>query len=109
MDTYNKPVQFASGYGLSCTTFEYSDIKLSTYNFISGTMEVIFKIKNVGSRRGKEVVQIYVQNPEGNYLRPLKELHGFEKVLIEPGEQKEITINLDERSFSIYDELEKNL
>ena len=104
MDTYNKPVQFASGYGLSCTTFEYSDIKLSTYNFISGTMEVIFKIKNVGSRRGKEVVQIYVQN-----LRPLKELHGFAKVLIEPGEQKEITINLDERSFSIYDELEKNL
>lgn len=106
-DTYHKPVQFAFGYGLSYTTFEYSDIKLNTYNFIGGTMEVTFKIKNVGSRSGKEVVQIYVQNPKGNYLRPLKELRGFAKVLIEPSEQKEITINLDERSFSIYDEHRK--
>ena len=103
-DTYNKPVQFAFGHGLSYTTFEYSDIKLSTDNFIRGTMEVTFKLKNTGSRKGKEVAQIYIQNPKCNYLRPLKELRGFKKVLIEPGEQKEITIKLEERSFSIYDE-----
>ncbi len=106
-DKYRREVLFPFGYGLSYTRFSYSDLKLSHKKFVNGTLQVTFKIKNTGSRSGKEVAQVYVENPECKYLRPVRELRGFVKIALEPGEEKEVTVTLDERSFSIYDDRRK--
>lgn len=106
-ETFHKPVRFPFGHGLSYTNFEYSHIKLSRDVFDGDGMEVIFTITNTGTRSGKEIAQVYIQNPECNYLRALIELRGFKKVELEPGEQKQIHILLNQRSFSIYDEEKK--
>lgn len=96
-------VLFPFGYGLSYTTFEYSNLKLSSPSIKdSETLNVSVTVKNTGSVKGKEIVQLYVRDCESSVIRPIKELKGFEKIELEPGEEKEITFTLDRRSFAFY-------
>lgn len=96
-------VAFPFGHGLSYTTFEYSNIRLSADRITEkDTVKVSLDIKNTGDVAGKEVVQIYVKDNTGVCSRPVKELKGFEKVYLEPGETKTVTICLDSRSFAWY-------
>lgn len=102
-DTANKDVQFPFGYGLSYTKFEYSDIKLSKKSIKdTDTLNVSFKIKNVGSVAGAEVAQVYVSDKESTIFRPKKELKGFTKVFLEAGEEKTVSVELDKRAFAYY-------
>ena len=96
---------FPFGHGLSYTTFEYSDIKLSS-NAINADDEltVSVKVTNTGKVEGKEVVQLYVTDKESSLIRPVKELKGFEKVSLKPGESKNVMFKLDKRAFAFYSE-----
>lgn len=98
-DKVNQPVLFPFGHGLSYTTFEYSDL---TVNNKVDSVEVKFRLKNTGDRAGAEVAQIYVGKPTGNVFRAMRELKGFEKVFLKPGEEQEVDINLSHRSFAYY-------
>ncbi len=102
-DTARKAVQFPFGFGLSYTTFEYSDLTLSAkaINEKDG-LTVTCKVKNTGDVAGAEVVQLYVNDVESTIFRPVKELKGFDKVFLEPGEEKTVTFNLDSRAFAYY-------
>ena len=102
-DTANKAVRFPFGHGLSYTTFEYSDIKLSADSIKdTDTVTVTFKVKNTGSRDGAEVAQLYVSDVESTIYRPVKELKGFKKVFLKAGEEKEVSIDLEKRAFAFY-------
>ena len=102
-DTANKEVAFPFGFGLSYTTFEYSDIKVSADNIKdTDNVTVSFKIKNTGNVDGAEVAQLYVNDVESTIYRPVKELRGFKKVFLKAGEEKEIEITLDKRAFAYY-------
>ncbi|MEI3173340.1 MAG: glycoside hydrolase family 3 C-terminal domain-containing protein [Lachnospiraceae bacterium] len=102
-DTKEMPVAYPFGYGLSYTTFAYSDLRLDKETMTdSDTLHVSFDITNTGSVAGKEIVQLYIRDLTGSTNRPLKELKGFEKVSLEPGETKTVTIELDYRSFAWY-------
>lgn len=94
---------FPFGHGLSYTSFEYSDIKLSS-NAIKASDEltVSVKVKNTGNTEGKEVVQLYVTDKESTLIRPIKELKGFEKISLKPGESKNVMFKLDKRAFAFY-------
>ncbi|MCD7822916.1 MAG: glycoside hydrolase family 3 C-terminal domain-containing protein [Oscillospiraceae bacterium] len=97
-------VMYPFGYGLSYTTFEYSDLKLSAIDISeSDTLEVSFEVKNTGSVAGKEVCELYVEPTYPSVSRPVKELKGFKKIYLEPGEEKTVTITLNKRSFAYYD------
>lgn len=103
---YNKkdmPVLFPFGYGLSYTQFEYSNLKLSA-DSIQDTdgLTVTVDVTNNGSCKGKEVVQLYVAAGEGHVIRPVRELKGFEKVELQPGETKTVSFELDQRSFAYW-------
>ena len=102
-DKVNKEVLFPFGYGLSYTNYEYSDIAIDK-NEIScdDSVVVTFKVKNVGAVAGKEIAQVYVADRESTVHRPIKELKGFEKIALEPGEEKEVSITLDKRAFAFY-------
>ncbi|MBR3755220.1 MAG: glycoside hydrolase family 3 C-terminal domain-containing protein [Clostridia bacterium] len=98
-----KNVRYPFGYGLSYTTFEYSDIKLDkTAMSENDTLKVSFTVKNTGSVAGYEIAQLYVADKESTLYRPVKELKGFKKVWLEPGESKEIEIKLCKRAFAFY-------
>ncbi|MBR5543988.1 MAG: glycoside hydrolase family 3 C-terminal domain-containing protein [Clostridia bacterium] len=102
-DTANKEVAFPFGFGLSYTTFEYSDIKVSADNIKdTDTVTVSFKVKNTGDVDGAEIAQLYVSDVESTIYRPVKELKGFKKVFLKAGEEKEIEITLDKRAFAYY-------
>lgn len=94
---------FPFGYGLSYTTFAYSDLQLDKKEMSDKEhVEVSVKVKNIGKRAGKTVVQLYVAAPEAEVVRPVRELRGFEKVSLEAGEEKTVTFTLDERAFSYW-------
>ncbi|MDN5338127.1 MAG: beta-glucosidase [Thermotogaceae bacterium] len=94
---------FPFGFGLSYTKFEYSDLKVDKKQAKdTDTITVSVKVKNVGNMAGKEVVQLYVRDVESSVIRPEKELKGFEKVELKPGEEKTVTFVLDKRSFAYY-------
>ena len=91
---------FPFGYGLSYTSFEYSDISVSGKG---KEFVVTFKVKNTGKVAGAEVAQVYVTDDECSVIRPVKELKGFEKVYLKPGEVKTVSVNLGEEAFRFYD------
>lgn len=94
-DTVNKEVLFPFGYGLSYTTFEYSDIQLNKKS-------VTFSLKNSGRVAGMEVAQLYVGCKSDKIFRPKKELKGFAKVFINAGETKRIKIYFDDKTFRYF-------
>ncbi|MGN1142512.1 MAG: glycoside hydrolase family 3 C-terminal domain-containing protein [Oliverpabstia sp.] len=101
------PVQLPFGYGLSYTTFTLSELKLSKAMMDFADEEealvVSCKVKNTGAVKGSEVVQIYVADKTPDVFKAVKELKGFAKVSLEPGEEKEIQITLAKRAFTHYD------
>ena len=102
-DSFEKQVSYPFGYGLSYTTFEYSDIKLSSDKIKdTDTLSVSFKIKNTGDVDGAEIAEIYVADKESTIYRPVKELRAFKKVFLKAGEEKEVTIELSKRAFAFY-------
>ena len=100
-DKNKTEVAFPFGYGLSYTTFEYSNIKVADKG---ANIEVSFTVKNTGKRNGEEVTQLYVKNPVSELERAEKELKGFAKTALAAGESKNITISINKNtSFSYYD------
>jgi len=102
-ETVDKPVLFPFGHGLSYTTFAYEDLQLShsTLND-QETLKVQVTVRNTGEYAGKEIVQVYINPRSATAFRPKIELKGFEKVHLEPGEAKTVTIALDWRAFAHY-------
>lgn len=103
-DAREVPVQFPFGYGLSYTTFAYSNPQVSarTFKDVEG-VTVSVDVTNTGSMAGKEIVQVYVHDQEARLVRPYKELKGFAKVELQPGETKTVSIPLNFRAFAYYD------
>jgi len=102
-DTKKVPVLFPFGYGLSYTTFEYSHPKVSASTFKDvEVVTVSVDVTNTGRLAGAEIVQVYVHDRECSLVRPEKELKGFAKVFLEPGETKPVSIKLDFRAFAFY-------
>ena len=103
-DIKNIEPLFPFGFGLSYTTFEYSNIKVSAKNFNDKEgLSVNVTVKNTGKVKGKEIVQLYVSDKECTLQRPKNELKKFTKIELLPGESKEVTFKLDARDFSYYD------
>ena len=97
--------EFAFGHGLSYTTFELSSLRASgDLSGENGTMIFTVNVKNTGSREGAEVVQLYVHDDKASVERPYKELKGFAKVSLKPGESKDVEISIDRRALSFWDE-----
>ena len=94
-ETANVPVLFPFGFGLSYTTFEYSDLTVTG-------KEATFTLKNTGKMDGAEVAQLYVSKPDGDVFRPAKELKGFTKVFLKAGESRQVTIPLDDKAFRYF-------
>jgi beta-glucosidase len=103
-DAKNVPVLFPFGYGLSYTTFAYSNLRVSADRFddVDG-LTVSVDVTNTGPVAGKEIVQVYVHDREARLVRPYKELKGFAKASLQPGETKTVAIALDFRAFAYYD------
>ena len=100
-DTYDVAPQFAFGHGLSYTTFAYSNLKLTGDN---KKLTVSFSLKNTGKVAGAETAQVYVSQEKSALPRPVKELKGFQKIFLQPGETKTVTINLDENAFQYFND-----
>ena len=98
------PPLFPFGFGLSYTRFDYSDLELSRSE-LSGneSLEVRFRLSNVGPYKGKEICQLYVRPVESLAARPVKELKGFTKVELMPGESMQLCLRLDGRAFAGFD------
>ncbi|MGO9640818.1 MAG: glycoside hydrolase family 3 C-terminal domain-containing protein [Candidatus Acidiferrales bacterium] len=98
-----KPL-FPFGFGLSYTKFQYSNLSVTPgASSNPDTVAVSFDIKNAGSRAGAEVAELYVGDSHSNVPRPVKELKGFARVSLQPGETQRVTLHLNRRSFSYYD------
>jgi len=100
--SFNVPTAYEFGYGLSYTTFEYSNLKLSSPNF-SSKMKVTVTVKNTGNAAGKEVAQLYLSAPTTEIEKPVQELKGFAKTkLLKPGESQQLSFELDEHSLASF-------
>jgi len=103
-DERKAAVLFPFGHGLSYTTFAYDDLRVSATRFDLGErLRVSFNITNTGAAAGQEVAQLYVHDADARLRRPPKELKGFAKVRLEPGETSRVDLELDERTFAYYD------
>jgi len=102
-DAKKVPVLFPFGYGLSYTTFSYQNARVSSSIFrdVDG-VTVTVDVTNTGKVAGKEIVQVYVHDQKSSLVRPEKELKGFAKVELQPGETKTVSIALDFRAFAFY-------
>jgi beta-glucosidase len=95
---------YAFGHGLSYTQFKYSNLKLSqTKTGVTGAVSVSFDLQNAGTRAGSEVAQMYVHQAKSNVVQPIMSLRGFQRVVLEPGETKHVTIALPASQLSYYD------
>jgi len=94
---------FPFGHGLSYTTFEYSDLKVNKGGKKGAVTSVTVTVKNTGKVFGGDVVQIYVGQPKASVERPVRELKGFQKVFLKPGESRQVEIALDPRAFAFWD------
>ncbi|MVN78157.1 glycosyl hydrolase [Hymenobacter sp. HMF4947] len=103
-DTYKVAPQFAFGHGLSYTTFKYDKLRV-TPGAQSATVQLT--VTNTGKTAGAEVVQVYVKDEQASVKRPEKELKGFQKVFLKPGETKTVDLTLDTNAFQYYDEAKK--
>ncbi len=102
IDIENEPL-YPFGYGLSYTTFEYSDISLNTTAMpMDGVLKASITVTNTGNRFGEEVVQLYIRQLVGSITRPVKELKDFRKISLEPGASKEITFELTWEDLAFY-------
>ena len=104
-DTLIQNVSHPFGFGLSYTSFRIDDVDVSVAGSIAGSdlaVTVTASVSNIGQRAGAEVVQVYVGDVEASVARPLRELKGFAKVYLEPGETKQVSCQLDERSFAYW-------
>jgi beta-glucosidase len=97
-----KPL-FPFGYGLSYTTFAYKNLTVTPSPSADQAAEVHFEVSNTGNRPGAEVAQVYVGDRHSSVPRPKKELKGFAKVSLAPGETRQVTVILDRRAFAYYD------
>ncbi|MFH1369051.1 MAG: glycoside hydrolase family 3 C-terminal domain-containing protein [Elusimicrobiota bacterium] len=107
-DKNNIEPMFPFGHGLSYTTFEYSGIAVTAPETKDGNYKVSVSVKNTGSREGKEVVQLYLSDKVSSVPRPPKELKGFKKISLKPGETKAVVFELNKRAFSFYDAGKRN-
>jgi beta-glucosidase len=98
-----KPL-FSFGHGLSYTTFQFGKVSADKKT-ISQNEKISFtvKVKNTGKKEGAEVIQLYISDKKCSVLRPEKELKGFEKVFLSPGEEKEVTFTIDNEALSFFD------
>lgn len=102
-DTKNMDVLFPFGHGLSYTTFEYSNLSLDKESITDqDTVRVRVDVTNTGKVAGKEIVQLYVADQQSTVIRPKKELKGFEKIELKPGETKTVEFILDKRAFAYW-------
>ena len=103
-DAKKVPVRWAFGHGLSYTEFSYSNMKLSSAEMKDGDiLKVSIDVENTGKRAGSEVVQLYVSDKDSTVPRAVKELKGFAKVFLNPGEKKTVTMELCARDFAYYE------
>lgn len=94
-DSVNKDVTWPFGHGLSYTTFEYTDLSIQG-------REVRFTVQNTGDIAGAEIAQVYISKPESDIFRAQKELKGFTKIFLQPGEQQAVVVKLDDHAFRYY-------
>ena len=104
-DTKGLPVVYPFGYGLSYTTFDYSNLNTDKETYDQAdTIQATFTLTNTGDREGAEVAQLYVSDPVCSVMRPVKELKGFKKVFLKPGESRRITLDIPVSSLAFYSE-----
>lgn len=102
-DSPNEPM-YPFGYGLSYTSFEYSNLKLNSDSFAKdGSVTVSIDLKNTGSLPGKETVQLYIRDLFASVARPVRELKDFQQVELKPGESKTLSFRVTEKSIGFYD------
>lgn len=100
-DTYNVEPEFCFGFGLSYTTFNYSNLAVVKEG---ENVKVTFDVTNSGQVAGSEIAQVYVNDPESKVKRPVKELKGFDKVYLEPGQTQKLEVVLNSKAFRYFDE-----
>lgn len=102
LDVTNDPL-YPFGFGLSYTEFEYGEIQLSKDSFNKNEyIKASIEVKNLGEKRGKEIVQMYIQDITGSVVRPIKELKGFKKIDLKAGESQVVEFKIDEASLMFY-------
>lgn len=102
LDVPNEPL-YPFGYGLTYTTFEYGPVKLSKNSIAGGeTVKASVTLRNTGSHRGTEIVQLYIRDLVGTVTRPVRELKGFERVTLAPGQEREVSFEITEKDLEFY-------
>ena len=95
---------FVFGHGLSYTTFEVSDLRLSSSTVPeNGRLRASVTVRNTGGRKGDEVVQLYLHDPVASISQPVRRLRGFQRVTLDPDQARTVTFTLDKRDFGFYD------
>jgi beta-glucosidase len=96
---------FVFGHGLSYTTFEVSNLQLSSSSVSrNGSVRASVDVTNTGGRRGDEVVQLYIHDPVASVSQPVRRLRGFERVTLDPGQSRTVTFTLNKEDFGFYDD-----
>ncbi|WP_288379193.1 glycoside hydrolase family 3 N-terminal domain-containing protein [uncultured Massilia sp.] len=103
IDSPNTP-RYAFGHGLSYTSFGYRDLRLSSNSMrADGKITLSFTLANTGKRAGAEVAQLYLRDPVASVVRPVKELKGFQRIALQPGEQRQVSFTIDRETLSFFD------
>lgn len=99
-DSFDIPVRYCFGHGLSYTSFSYSDLEIESGK--DNEYKITFYLENTGRIAGSEISELYIKNPDSKDFRAKRELRGFAKTFLKPGEKQKVEIKLDSRAFSIY-------